>query len=275
MEKLWRDETIKIVEQIAELNPRVELWVYDENVGNTNHILRVQARALLIEEYGIWLEEDIDLDLNRYSVLQDSIEKKNRPFLLTGYSHCNHGTDLSYKNILFVPLWGQTINQLLFERISKTWKDKNFSEKVVKQVLSGVFQYDRQHNPRYFSRVLDYWTNYSEWGVKSSRRWDALANYSMWQDFDFTFSSTERIAHDVSYLDFRGMNQRAKPRDVQIHELDLVEFEGGKFCVGCERVASRQEISEIRRISHSLVYRSRKFFTKNETGQKQPQWYKD
>jgi hypothetical protein len=172
-------------------------------------------------------------------------------------------------------LWGQTINQALFEKISKTWKDQHFDEAVVKRVISGVFEYDRKHNPKYFSRVVNYWTNYSEWGVKSSRRWDALANYSMWQDFDFTFSSTERIAHDVSYLDFRGMNQRSKPKEIKVHEMDLVEFEGAKFCLQCERVGSRHEISDIKRISQSLIYKSRKALLRTDTGQRKPQWYKD
>ena len=274
-EELWRNETIRAVENIAEFDSRVELWVYNDNIGNTNHILRVQERALLVEEYGIWLEEDIDLELDEYLRLQDSIEKSDRPFSLTGYSHCNHGSNLTYKNTLFVPLWGQTINHTLFERVSKTWNDKHFDEKIVKQVISGVFEYDRRHNPRYFSRGLDYWTSYSKWGVKSSRRWDALSNYSMWLDFNFTFSTTERIAHDVSYLDYRGMNQRSKPKDAPIHKLNLFEFEGGKFCLECERSGSRQEFSELKRISNSLIYRSRKMFSKIDTGQKESQWYKN
>ena len=274
-EELWRNETIRAIESTAELDSRVELWVYADNIGNTNHILRVQERALRVEEYGIWLEEDIDLELNRYSLLQDSIEKSDRPFNLTGYSQCNHGSSLTHKNTLFVPFWGQTINQALFERVSKTWSDKQFDARVVKQVISGVFEYDRRHNSRYFSRVLDYWTSYSEWGIRSSRRWDALANYSLWLDFDFSFSSSERIAHDVSYLDYRGMNQRSKPKDIKVHELTLHEFEGGKFCLNCERVGSRQEFSELKRISSSVKYRSRKMLTKVDTGQKNPQWYKD
>jgi hypothetical protein len=274
-EKLWRNETIRAVENIAEIDSRVELWVYDDNIGNTNHILRVQERALFVEEYGIWLEEDIDLELDGYLRLQNSIKRSDRPLILTGYSHCNHGSSLSYKNTLFVPLWGQTINHALFERVSKTWKDKHFDSKIMKRVISGVFEYDRRHNPRYFSRVLDYWTSYSEWGVKSSRRWDALANYSLWLDFDFSFSSTERIAHDVSYLDYRGMNQRSKPKDVPVHELTTIEFEGGRFCMGCERVGSRQVFSKLKRISNSLVYRWRKISRKLDTGQKKPQWYKD
>ena len=274
-EEFWRNETIRTVESSAEFDSRVELWVYADNIGNTNHILRVQERALLVEEYGIWLEEDIDLELNTYSRLQDSIEKSDRPLNLTGYSQCNHGSSLSHKNTLFVPLWGQTINRALFERVSKTWNDKHFDEKIVKQVISGVFEYDRRHNPRYFSRVLEYWTSYSEWGIKSSRRWDALANYSMWLDFDFSLSSTERIAHDVSYLDYRGMNQRSKPKNIKIHELNLYEFEGGKFCLKCERAGSRQEFSELKRISSSIKYKSRKILSKVDTGQKKPQWYKE
>jgi hypothetical protein len=65
-EELWRNETIRAIEIAAESDSRVELWVYADNIGNTNHILRVQERALHVEEYGIWLEEDIDLDLDRY-----------------------------------------------------------------------------------------------------------------------------------------------------------------------------------------------------------------
>ena len=62
-EKEWRKETIRITEKYASSNAKLDLWVYDSNIGITEHTMRIQGRALESGSSGIWLEEDIGLEL--------------------------------------------------------------------------------------------------------------------------------------------------------------------------------------------------------------------
>ncbi len=272
-EAFWRKSTIETVENFALIDSRIDLWIYDKNVGNTNHILRVQLRALAVEEYGIWLEEDIDIDLDAYLILQNMRKNDSDPFLLTGYSHADHGQLNSIKNTLFVPLWGQTINSSLYYLVEKIWNDKVFDKKIVINAINNVFEVESKIESNYYKQIVEYWTKYSEWGILSSKRWDALANYSLWSAGFFANSATERIANDVSFLDFRGMNQRSQPKLPKMHEPNFIENIDFRFCKNCERIASRIEKSQFRRAIVSARYRIAHAGT--ELTNHATQWYSD
>lgn len=270
----WRRQTIEIVERYALIDNRIELWLYSDNIGNTNHILRVQERGLDVDEKGIWLEEDIQLDLEEYSRIQDKFWVSDTPFLLTGYSQANHFSVNSVKNTLFAPLWGQTINKQLIENINQIWSTKKFDARIVEGIIRAVFKDDFSRNRNFAQRVTDYWVTYSEWGIKSSRRWDALANYALWVSGNFALSTTQRIAEDLSYLDFRGMNQRNEPEGPTLHELNFSLVDQYKFCIDCERLGSRQESSNMKRAKNSILFRTKKLGKKFGILH-QNQWYTD
>lgn len=275
LEVEWRKETIRVVESAGNSDSRVSLWLYDDNVGNTNHVLRTQKRALEIEDNAIWLEEDIDLDLDRYSKLQDLRANEEKPYLLTGFSQCNHLTEQLIKHTLFVPLWGMTINRAFYDQTEKIWNDKKFNKRVVEDALWPIFKEDSKKNPKYYDLILNYWINYSEWGLKSSRRWDALANYSLWSSGDYASSSMNRLAHDISHLDFRGMNQRKKPLKPIIHPTDFVKIDKFTFCIECERIGSRHAPSSVKRIKAGMDFKLQEV-KKKLTAKKWPsQWYQD
>ena len=96
-EKHWREETIHIAEQKCSENSNMDLWVYGDNIGITNHTIRIQGRALERGNSGIWLEEDIDLNLADYSEILDqlNIQSTSEPILISAFSHFNHPVDSS------------------------------------------------------------------------------------------------------------------------------------------------------------------------------------
>lgn len=257
-EKNWRDLTIEVVDKYKEPN-KLEFWCYTENVGMTEHYLRLQERVMREDPETIWIEEDIDLNFDGFANLSASSLYESGPTLVSGYSHFNH-IDVDVSNLkgnLFVPVWGLRMNEDFHELISKVWRNKKFDERYVEMAISGVFPQKTMNQRMYFRSVLKYWKDYSRWGLISSKRWDSLANYSLWTVDRYSLASMYRLAEDASYLDFRGMNQRKKPNEVSSHAPTYKEFRGIKFCVECEFEGSRKSHSIHRRILNSLKYRVR------------------
>lgn len=256
-EKELRLKTIMLVEQLA--NSKTELWVYDTNIGITNHYLRLQDRIMAIDSATIWIEEDMEIDFSTYNKLSINYSQENEPILLSGYSHFNHfgNKDLDYKRNLFLPIWGLTMNANFSELIKKTWHDKKYSSKIVRDRIRNTWPSNKIRDRIYLSRVQNYWEKYMSWGLLSNRRWDALANYSLWTVGKTGFSSMNRLVNDTSYRDDRGMNQRGQPSEPETHLFEEVLSEDIPFCFQCEVKGSRVQKSLSRSALAATKYRLR------------------
>ena len=258
-EKSWRDQTIRIAEKYCNENKKVDLWVYDSNPGITQHTMRIQGRALESGFSGMWLEEDFRLDLESYSSIASEVFEKDtgRPLLLSAYSHFNHPRESTQKikSNLFLPLWGMTFNETFYNLINRVWNDKKFDADVVSKAIDSVFPDSKYGERIYKEKVTNFWTQYSSWGFKNSNRWDAVANYALWTQSEFSHTTVQRYAHDLSFKDSRGMNPRIEPEPVTNHKLSNVSFEGNNFCLDCENWGSRIERRLSRRLAASVKYR--------------------
>ena len=138
-EVYWRKKTIEEVNENAH-NSKLELWIYDKNVGITEHYLRLQKRILSQDSQTIWLEEDMDLDLDSFLRLDKSRATRNEPFLLSSYSHFDHPKEdpSMIKGNLFLPMWGLVMNENFSNLVIDTWNRKNYNEKVVIDALSPI-----------------------------------------------------------------------------------------------------------------------------------------
>jgi len=258
-ERMWRNQTIGVVETYCTISEKMDLWVYGSNVGITEHTMRIQRRALESGFSGIWLEEDIGLDLERYSSILEkiAIEKSDRPTLVSAYSHFNHASDTERmtKENLFLPLWGMVFNESFYNLINRVWNDKTFDASVVSKAIDPIFPASTYGERMYKRKVLDYWTQYSSWGFLNANRWDAVANYALWTNSVYSQTAIQRLAHDLSFKDSRGMNQRLEPSPANNHEFSAVTVEGGDFCLGCEHWGSRIHKRLSRRIAAGAKYR--------------------
>jgi len=237
----------------------MDLWVYDSNPGITEHTMRIQGRALESGFSGIWVEEDFGLDLESYSTIVKDVfqENSNKPLLLSAYSHFNHPSESSekFKSNLFLPLWGMVFNETFYSLISRVWNDKKFDPEVVSRAVNSVFP-DSTYGERLFKeKVVNYWTQYSSWGFMNSNRWDAVANYALWTRSEFSLTTMQRFAHDLSFQDSRWMNQRIQPEPVISHELSKVSINGRYFCLACENWGSRINRRLSGRLAASVRYR--------------------
>jgi hypothetical protein len=255
----WRNQTIKLAEDFCSRNSKMDLWVYTDNIGITNHTMRIQGRALEAGNSGIWLEEDIDLDLRKYSSIlnQLDLQSSSEPMLISAFSHFNHPqeTDRLVKGNLFLPIWGMAFNESFYELVCKVWSDKEFNKEVVTGFLGQFFRGRTLLDQIHKRKVMDYWTEYSSWGFKNLNRWDAVANYALWTKSKYSFSTLSRNAHDLSYIDTRGMNQRMPPAAPRSHAFDSRSFNGGDFCLTCEVEGSRFDRNLLKRAKASLRFR--------------------
>ena len=258
-ERFWRQETIQIAEKYGGSNTKLDLWVYDSNIGITGHTMRIQGRALESGSSGIWLEEDIGLDLESYSKIVENlaVEKSSDPILLSAYSHFNHeysGARITKGN-LFLPVWGMVFNENFYNLISQVWYDQKFDEQIVVDAISRVFPDSSFGDRLYKSKVIRFWTEYSRWGFVNSNRWDALANYALWTQSKYSIATFERLAHDLSFQDSRGMNQRIEPGPVQTHEFHGTQVDDQVFCRACENWGSRINKRLSKRMAAGIRFR--------------------
>ena len=257
-EQMWRQETIEVVESFSH-DSRIELWVYEKNVGITEHQMRIQKRALQIEEHGIWLEEDMEVDFEAYTDIQ--IENKveiDLPMLFSGFSEFNHNefATKTFKSSLFVPIWGLTINSNLVELVERVWKERKYNPAIVENTLRRVFS-NRSIDARIHLKSIEkFWIQYMSWGFSNPNRWDALAIYSLWTKDVFVCSPMKRLVNDISFLDDRGMNQRIKPKAAMKHQLEMKLLDDRIFCLDCEIRGSRIEKNLIKRGISVIKYKT-------------------
>lgn len=258
----WRNQTIQLSERLASIHSNVDLWIYSDNIGITNHTKRIQGRALERGNPGIWLEEDIELDLEAYARIlsQLNLVESKQPMLISAYSHSNHYREdrKLIKANLFLPLWGMAFNEEFYELFCKVWNDKKYDENIVGRTLENFFYSKSLLDTLYKDRVVKYWKNYLSWGFVNQNRWDAVANYALWSQSSYSFTTLNRLAKDLSYVDNRGMNQRILPKEVGTHHFRQRMLNGYDFCVECEIIGSRIERGLFKRAKNSLEYRARK-----------------
>lgn len=256
-EKIWRRETIKTVESFHDQS-KVELWVYGTNIGITQHQIRIQKRALEIEEFGIWLEEDMEIDFDMYTAIdiENKVEAK-RPLLFSGFSEFNHrnSTENIFKSSLFVPVWGLTLNARLVELIEIVWKRGQYDPSIVEKSIQRVFLRKSLKSRIHLRSIERYWVEYMSWGFSNPNRWDALAIYTLWTQDVYVYSSMNRTVDDISYQDHRGMNQRVKSKNITNHT--FIEQQVGEFtfCKDCEIRGSRISTNLLNRANSSMKYR--------------------
>lgn len=259
----WRNQTIQLSEKLASIHSKIDLWVYSDNIGITNHTKRIQGRAIERGNSGIWLEEDINLDLEAYARIlnQLNVMESKQPILISAYSHSNHyyNDGKLVKANLFLPLWGMAFNEEFYELFCKVWHDKKYEESVVDETLSSFFKSQSLLDRLHRDRVVKYWKNYLSWGFINQNRWDAVANYALWSQSCYSMTTLNRLAEDLSYVDSRGMNQRLPPKKAGIHNFKKRAFNGYDFCIECEIIGSRIEHSIVKRLQNSLRYRISRF----------------
>lgn len=254
-EEHWREETIKVSEDLC--GEKVNLMVYDTNIGITDHVNRVQRKILPEKPNAIWVEEDFDLDLNLYEKFYTGLEISSKPFLSCGNGQANH-FDIKYPlRTFFPPYWGQVVNLELTEEIEKIRFDKKINHEVSREFLTSFSQDISFPKKFLLDRQINYWDQYFNWAAHSPNRWDALATYVLWQHHNPAYVSPINLVTDLAEEDFRGMNTRHEEQKPINHPANIIEMENVKYCLQCERRKSRVSRSLKDAVNNNLKYKKR------------------
>lgn len=249
-EKILRQNTISTAEEIALQDNRIELWVYGKNLeNNTEHIFRTHKRGLDCSENGIWVEEDMDCDYEKFARLVSDNYYNVDPFLISGASHGNHpSSNIPVRNFLFGNFWLHSLNTKTVELVESAFRSKVFNESLVKERLASVFSSKTLRDKTYLRLLERFWVEKMESGLRSNFRWDSLAQYAFIKKGIAPLVSNENLVRDLSYLSPDSMNAREKVSNYPSHELKPSIITGNLFfCIDCEKAQSRKgkSISEV------------------------------
>ena len=259
-EEQWRAETIRVSEEFV--SEKVNLLVYDTNIGITDHVNRVQRRILPETPKAIWVEEDFDLDLNLYDQFLNNLEEHSKPYLSCGNGQANHTGVEHPLRTFFPPYWGQVLNLQLTEEIEKIRIDKKIDLEVTRAFLN-TFSQDLGFPKKFLlQRQVEYWDQYFNWATHSPNRWDALATYVLWRCNNPTFVSPINLVTDLADEDSRGMNTRHEEQAPSNHPEKITTIGKIKYCILCEQRKSRVSNTLKDTIHNNLKYKKRMVYEK-------------
>lgn len=259
-EILWRNKTIHCAEKIAMKDARVQIEVFNENIGFTNHSLRVQKLIFKDVNSGIMLEEDNDISELGLDFLMKSISMATEPAVFTAYSSSNHRGNLSlheYRKTLFSQLWGNALNVSAHNQFEKCWHEKSVDSELIKNKIYELVQPRNSQEKDFAWRATKYWSRYFYNGFASPRHTDIALMYAIWNCGGTLGAPWQNLCTDLSYLDYRGMNQRNEQRKINSHILNLEQVEDSQSCLQCEVNDSRVVYGIVSSRIHSINYRLR------------------
>jgi hypothetical protein len=259
-EILWRNKTILSAEKIAINDSRVQIDVFNENIGFTNHSLRVQKLMFENANTGLMLEEDNDISEIGLNFLKRNISTAREPAVFTAYSSSNHRDNESkyeFRKTLFGQLWGNAINVSAYNELEKSWREKSVDSELIKKKIYEMVQPRNLQERDFARRATKYWSRYFYIGLTSPRHTDIALMYSIWKCNGILGTPWQNLCTDLSYLDYRGMNQRNDQRRIETHLQNVEKIYGSPSCLQCEINDSRIVYGVITSRINSIKYRSK------------------
>jgi hypothetical protein len=228
-EKSWRDSTIRISEELAGADSRIDLRVWGSNNGLTSHSLRALGAGLHYSSNIIALEEDVELSLAGFDFLNQNSLGQDSPLAASSYSRYLHpGETQGSRGTSFPEQWGTAFNLSFLEEFEKIAHSKSIRASIVEKIFVSRF-----HGLDYFQKVgAQFWTGLFLEALHNPNRPDAIKAYtamSLGIEFRVPWNP---LSVDLSHLDSRGMNPRRSSLAVD-HLVAEDEARLG-FCSACE-----------------------------------------
>jgi len=253
-ERKWRDQTIEACIELARIDSRVLVKVWDDNPGLTNHIVRSMALVLKFTDSLITIEDDNLISVSGLRFLSSRITSNDYPQIAAGFNKFLHSPasfPVGYRTTLFPIQWTTSLNQKMFNVIEEVWEarivDRSVVSKRIKS-LKGINLLQRW-------RLISYWYNYFTKAMRSPRHTDIVVQYAAFKAGVFYDVPLEDYVEDTARLDWRGMNKRHNPINSQFHTPSLYSLGSGVACSTCDLLGSRIEISLTKQFFKTLKIR--------------------
>jgi len=234
-ERVWREETIRRTESIAESNSNVIPHIWDTNNGLTDHAIRIFDTVFENTRAVFSLEEDNDVSEQGLTFLAKSTASGSSAGIASAcalYGH--HPSDEDYRFTLFPQQWGTALNLPVYEKFREIW----FSKKIDRQVTSDMLSQHFKGDQVYRKLVIEKWHRIFLASVQDKSYGDALMTYaafSLGTPYQVPLNS---YVKDLGRNDSRGLHPRLEEERSIPHQFLELKSHGHKFCSSCERLSS-------------------------------------
>jgi hypothetical protein len=230
-ERFWRKQVIDVAEVAAEKNSKIHPVIWNDNLGLTDHSLRIMRKALGQARSFIAVEEDNSIQNPGLDFLADGLATSSGPFISTAYtSSPHHSSNISYRSTFFPEQWTTALNSEVFEAFEKVWRDKVIKRDVVMANFSSVFR----TNPLYARIVAEKWLRIFSKSAVVPSHGDALMTYAALSlNTPYSVPMNSFVA-DLGSSDQRGMNPRGSVKILPQHSPIILKIGDQNFCKTCE-----------------------------------------
>ena len=256
-EKSWRDQTIQTCINLAMSDERIELKIWPDNPGLTNHIFRSLSYVFEFTDSLIAVEDDNLISVPGLRFLSSRITSSDYPQIAAGFNKCKHppgSFPSDCRSTLFPIQWTTSLNKRMFAIIEEVWENLTVDKLVVSQrikELDGLSLMQKW-------RLLSYWNGYFKNAMSSPRHTDIVVQYAAFKAGVFFEVPLEDHVEDLAPNDWRGMNERHNPVTQHFHQAKLYSTRVGFACSICDLLGARIEPSILRQAYSSFLIRFRK-----------------
>ena len=243
-----RQRTIKVAEECATLDSRVEVVVWDQNLGLTDHAIRMMKGVFNRHTQIISLEEDNEIGAEGLNFLKlHSVGSS--PSIAAAYSRYSHPNAPFVRKTFFPNQWGTALNESFFGEVLRTVQHNEINQSVVERSIIPEISTNRKR--REF--ISKYWSELFRSSITDPSHGDAIFQYTAMR-LGLPYSvPTKTLLQDLGHLDSRGMHprERALPQDL----MHVFRPDGStQFCVSCEQDSCRLPLSRFTRRTYEQLY---------------------
>jgi hypothetical protein len=234
-EKNWRTETIRIAENHAALDSRVEPCVWNTNTGLTDHAVRIMSKSFETSTGLIALEEDNQIGFAGLDFLCESIQNRERPEISTAFTSQSHDfSGLTARFTFFPEQWSTALTYQVFEQFLRNWSDKKVSRQNVSEALGPIFG-----SKRFFLEIVtEKWFRMFKASIADPSYGDALMAYTAMSLGISYRVPMKSLVVDIGHTDSRGLHPRQSSNFEGSHQYSNLSVNGFNYCTTCERSTS-------------------------------------
>lgn len=240
--------------KFSKQHSQVQLNLRDINQGLTQHLFDIFE--MLFQNFSsiIFLEEDMricQIGLSFLEATENDLGISHR----TAFSSTGHPggvNSMAFRLSYFPEQWGISINYDAFQAFSKEFRMKRVDRSVVRRVISQV-----KFGKLKSEFLTDFWTQLLRDEIESPHGWDALLQWTLWQN---EVPSKILLENHVTDLggDVGAITSRRKIESLQINSKFSHTDLNGVLCEFCEQQdAARRKFSALSQLRTRTRLRTR------------------
>ena len=253
-ESIWRLDTIRRSELLAQSNSKIDLYIWDKNQGSGMHGIRAMRKAFNFSESIISLEEDNLITPDGLNFLTNQISGSANPLIASAYTKMKHNQYLDgVRHTNFPEQWGISLNQAFFEILERVVTNRKVKIKPIRNLYYETFS----RNRIYAESLSQYWYHHYANIMSHPDYGDGIISYAAVSAGIRYITPWTSYVTDLGHLDSRGINPRTNSEEVRAHDLEIKLVRGQQICLMCEVALSQMKGYGLRPIIGGYSFRAR------------------